>query len=123
MIPTKQELIRRLEGMLKRERSRLWKVIMSFLLVAMGSAYFVITWYVYREWSPAAIAEMYGRFPTFLFTPLCLIFKGTLFVLCGLVMLLRALDKSREVMLTALLKILRYDYSDTERQSHEEIRK
>jgi hypothetical protein len=117
MIPTKQELIRKLEGMLERERSRLPRIIMSFLLMAVGSAYFVVTWHVYREWSPAAIAEMYGRFPTFLFTPGCLIFKGILFLLCGLTMLLRALDKSRELMLTALLQILRYDHGNAERQN------
>lgn len=118
MTLTREQLIRRLEDMLQREQSRLWRVIMSFLLLAVGSAYFVIIWHVYGEGSPAATAEMYTRVPMCFFSPLALIFKGTLFVLCGLTMLVKTLDKSREVMLTALLEILRSNYNQPEHQNH-----
>jgi hypothetical protein len=107
MTLTKEQLICRLENMLQREQSRLWRVIISVLLLAIGLAYFLITWHVYGDESPAATSEMYTWVPMCFFTPLGLTIKAALFVLCGVTMLVNALDKSREVMLTALLETLR----------------
>ena len=107
MTQTKQDSIRSLERMLAREKSRLARIIISLLLIAMGLAYFVVTSYVFRDWSPAAVSEMYGDVRLCLFTPLVLYFKGLLFVGAGVFLLIRTLDRSREVMLTALLEVLR----------------
>ena len=107
MMTVNPEIISELERMLERERTRLPRVIISILLIIVGFAYFALTWFVYSDMPSDAILYMYGDVVLCMFTPTFLNLMGTLFVGCGFGLLLKTLDKSREILISALLEILR----------------